>query len=121
MGDSTVSIWFDLQVSTGTGEKYDSNDQKGLGVTKVAIGSVIVRNIYTGDFNSGSGKSQPMGFWDWIPKCISDDVCSYPLPEHWKSALRGGWSWENVERGKEIVLGEEVEKKYLALAKEKPK
>lgn len=114
MADSTVSIWFDLQVATGTGDKLTPQSKGGLDVTKVAIASIIVRNVYVGDFQKGSGKAQPMGFWDWIPRCVSEaeKVCSYPLPDHWKKPLRGGWHWGEVEK--------HWKKSFLSLSKDTP-
>ena len=50
MADAAVSIWFDLQVGTGVGDKLTPQSKGGLGVTKVSIASIIIRNVYTGDF-----------------------------------------------------------------------
>ncbi len=115
MSDSTVSIWFDLKVGTGTGDRLSPEKNVGLAVTKVAIASIIIRNVYIGDFAGDSGKAQPTGFWDWMPKCISEAerVCSYPLPEHWKKNLRGGWHWGEVEK--------HWNKPFLALSKDIPR
>ena len=114
MADSTVSIWFDLQVATGTGDKLTPQSKGGLDVTKVAIASIIVRNVYLGDFQKGSGEAQQRGFWDWTPRCISEAerICSYPLPENWKKPLRGGWHWGEVEK--------HWNKPFLALSKDVP-
>lgn len=114
MADEAVSIWFDLQMATGVGDKLSPQSKGGLDVTKVSLASMIIRNVYFGDFEKGSGKAQPMGFWDWMPKCISEaeKSCSYPLPESWKKPLRGGWHWGEVEKHRN--------KPFLALSKSPP-
>ncbi len=117
MGHSAVSLWFDLRVNTGVSglsERFsDGQRYTEKFVSEVPVGSIIIRNVYIGDFEKGSGKPAPMGFWDWAPKCVSKAACSYPLPKHWQKNLRGGWHWGEVDK----FYGSP----FLALSKDKPR
>lgn len=118
MAEKTVSLWFDLFHATGMAEagnapvngKYDKT--KGISVHQAAVASLVIKNIYLGDFEKDTGHAAKMGFWEWIPRCISDNVCGYPLPAEWSKTVRGGWHWE-LERNQK-------RKPFVALDKEKP-
>lgn len=117
MANSMVSIWFDLYVSTAMAEAgffIGMEKTKGMQVHRVPVSSLIIRNIYQGDVDKNWGGGLPMGFWDWIPRCITvpEKVCGYPLPDEWSKTVRGGWHWE-----KETI---QQHKSFVALARDKP-
>jgi hypothetical protein len=108
---AALSLWFDLFAMTGMAQDYVPDmtpdlQRPVLGVHDAAVGSLILQGIYLGDFEKGWGADAPMGFWDWMPKCITaaQKVCGYPLPDEWSSAMRGGWHWErDVHKGQKFV------------------
>jgi hypothetical protein len=118
MADSNVSIWFDFHVATAATDNAPFNTttvgKTGLHSVSTPVGSLIMKNVYLGDFDKGAGLTAPMGFWDWIPKCVSlsKEVCAFPLPDKWKQPYRGGWHWG--ERDKRF------HKPFLALTRDKP-
>jgi len=119
MANSMVSIWSDLYVATGMAEAglitadRTADRQKGLMVHRVAVSSLIIRNVYQGDLDKNMGSGQPLGFWDWIPRCITvpEKVCGYPLPDEWSKTVRGGWHWERENTRQQS---------FVALARDKP-
>ncbi len=118
MANSAVSIWFDFYKATAAVDNAPHNTttvgKTGLRGVDTPIGSLIMRNVYSGDFDKGVGLPTPIGFWDWIPRCVSlpKEVCAYPLPDKWNQSYRGGWHWG--ERDKTF------QKPFLALTKDAP-
>ena len=115
MANSSVSLWFDLYHSTGTAEAGmagGGTPDKGIVVHHAPVSTLVIENVYFGDFNKSSGVNAAMGFWEWIPRCLSDEVCGYPLPKEWSKTVRGGWHWELDNSRKP--------KPFVALAQDKP-
>jgi hypothetical protein len=116
MAEKTVSLWFDLYHATGmaeagiAGEK--PNPDKGMIVHQAPVSTLVIKNIYLGDFDKDTGHQAKMGFWEWVPRCISDKICGYPLPDEWSKTVRGGWHWE-LERTTR-------QKPFVALDQDKP-
>ena len=117
MANSSVSIWFDLYHSTGMTEEGRvtaegmSTPGKGLIVHHVPVSSLVIESVFFGDFNKDIGVDTVLGAWEWIPRCLSDKVCGYPLPAEWSKTVRGGWHWDRDYY---------QHKPFVTLAKDKP-
>lgn len=116
MAKSSTSIWFDLLYATGVSEAGLHGDafdpSKGLQLHHIPVASLVVRDVYLGDFDKSVGFDGPVGFWEWSPRCLSEGICTYPLPEEWLGTVHGGWHWE-LERDK-------FRRPFLALDKDVP-
>jgi hypothetical protein len=119
MAEKTVSLWFDLFHATKmaeAGHAYSNpgsrNPQGSHVVHQAPVASLVVKNIYLGDFDKDNGYTAKMGFCEWIPRSISDGICGYPLPSEWSQTVRGGWHRE-LERN-------EKRKRFVALDQDKP-